>query len=251
MPRIPHPPALLPIFLLVLALAACARLPAEQAAGTPAERVAATSLASLRSGGVTVGAAVAVDGRHAVTNAHVLRQAGPSLELRSADGLREAPAELVAVSPAMDLALLRTPEGFLQPAPIAEARPARGERVWALGPEGLGRALAIGEVERTEVRMRNFGPGFTARLPVLMGFSGGPVVDAGGRVLGLTTALPEPGATPVLAALTGVDVAGFAGESRRVFVLGMPEAMAEAARLQASPLQASAAGSRAFTGTSR
>jgi S1-C subfamily serine protease len=220
------------MFLGLLLLAGCAALPAEQAAGTPAARVARDSLASLQAGGVTVGAAIAVDGRHVLTNAHVLRQAGGPVTLRRADGLAEAPARLVAASPRMDLAVLRMPEGFLRPAPLAPELPVTGEAVWALGPEGLGRALAEGRVARPYVQMRGFGPGFTAGLGALMGFSGGPVVDGSGRVMGLTTALPQPGAAPLLAALTGMDLAGLAeGARRQVFILDIREAMAEAERL--------------------
>ena len=65
-----------------------------------------------------------------------------------------------------------------------------------------------------------------------MGFSGGPVVDRTGRVMGLTTALPQPGAAPLLAAMTGVDLAGLTeGARRQVFILDIREAMAEAERL--------------------
>lgn len=225
-------PRLAAITLGILLLAGCAALPAHQAEGTPAARVARDSLASLQASGVSVGAAVAVDDRHLLTNAHVLRQAGGPVTLRRADGQAEAPARLVATSPRMDLAVLRMPEGFLRPAPLAPGLPVAGEAVWALGPEGLGRALAEGRVARPYVQMRGFGPGFTAGLGALMGFSGGPVVDRAGRVMGLTTALPQPGAAPVLAAMTGLDLAGLAeGARRQVFILDIREAMAEAERL--------------------
>lgn len=215
-----------------LALSGCARLPVEQAAGTPAARIAAESLASVQANGVSVGAAVAVDGRHLLTNAHVLRQAGGELRLRRADGGESVAARVVARSPRMDLAVLEAPEGFARPAALAVRTPRPGEPVWALGPEGLGRALASGHVLRPLVEMRGFGPGFTAGLGALMGFSGGPVVDREGRVRGLTTALPEAGAGTVLALATGVDLAGFAqGRRREVFVLGMDEALAEAERI--------------------
>ena len=213
-------------------LSGCAGLPAQQAEGTPAARVARESLASLQAGGVSVGAAVAVDGRHLLTNAHVLRQAGGVVTIRRADGGAEAPATLLGTSPSMDLAVLRMPEGFLRPADLAPELPRTGEPVWAMGPEGLGRAIAKGRVARPYVQMRGFGPGFTAGLGALMGFSGGPVVDRSGRVMGLTTAMPNPGAAPILAMLTGVDVAGFAaGEGRQVFILDIREAMAEAERM--------------------
>lgn len=213
-------------------LSACAALPAQQAEGTPASRVARESLASLQAGGVSVGAAIAVDGRHLFTNAHVWRQAGGVVTLRRADGGAEAAATLVGTSPNMDLAVLRMPEGFLRPARIAPDLPRMGEAVWAMGPEGLGRAVAQGQVARPYVQMRGFGPGFTAGLGALMGFSGGPVVDRSGRVMGLTTALPSPGGAPLLAMMTGVDIVGLAaGGRRQVFILDIREAMAEAERM--------------------
>jgi S1-C subfamily serine protease len=220
------------VALGLVLLMGCASLPAEQAEGTPAGRVARDSLASLQASGVSVGAAIAVDDRHVLTNAHVMRQAGGAVTMRRADGSAEVPAQLVATSPRMDLAVLRMPEGFLRPAALAPELPVAGEAVWALGPEGLGRALAEGRVARPYVQMRGFGPGFTAGLGALMGFSGGPVVDRSGRVMGLTTALPQPGAAPLLAAMTGVDLAGLAeGARRQVFILDIREAMAEAERL--------------------
>lgn len=221
----------LPLLGLAL-LSACAALPSEQAAGTPAARVARESLASLLAGGVSVGAGIAVDDRHVLTNAHVLRQASGPVTLRRADGVGEASAVLVATSREMDLAVLRMPVGFLRAAALAPDLPIAGEAVWAVGPEGLGRALAEGRVARPYVQMRGRGPGFTAGLGALMGFSGGPVVDGSGRVMGLTTALPHPGAAPLLAAMTGVDLAGLSeGARRQVFILDIREAMAEAERL--------------------
>lgn len=222
------------LFLGLMALGACAAPPAEQAAGTPAARVASGSLVSLQAQGVSVGAAVAVGEGRLITNAHVLRQAGGELWLRRADGGEAVPARVVAISPRMDLAVLEAPPGFVRPALLAEEDVRPGQRVWALGPQGLGRSLAAGRVARPQVVMRRFGPGYTAGLGVLMGFSGGPVVDERGRVTGLTTALPEPGATPALAMLTGVDVAGFLdGDRRQVFVLCIRAAMEEAARMGA------------------
>lgn len=90
---------------------------------------------------------------------------------------------------------------------------------------------------RPWVQLRGFGPGFTAGLGALMGFSGGPVVDRDGRVMGLTTALTGPGhADGLIAMMTGIDLAGFAGGDRRqVFILDIREAMEEARRMGALP----------------
>lgn len=227
--------ALFSVTMLLLA-AACAPLPAQQAEGTPAARVARDSTASVQAGGVSVGGAVAVDDRHVITNAHVVRQAAGRLTLRRADGTAEAEAQLVGASANMDLAVLRMPAGFLHPAAIAPDLPEPGESIWSVGPEGLGRSIATGHVARPAVQMLGFGPGFTAGMGALMGFSGGPVVDRSGRVMGLTTALPEPGSANVLAMLVGVDVAGFAaGNRRQVFILDIREAMDEARRMGALP----------------
>lgn len=221
----------------LVGLGACAAPPAQQAHGTPAARVAAESLVSLQANGVSVGAAVAMDGRRFVTNAHVLRQASGVLHLRRADGGAAVEARILATSPRMDLAVLEVAEDFARPAPIARRVPRAGERVWAVGPQGLGRALAAGHVTRPRVEMQGFGSGFTAGLGVLMGFSGGPVVDAQGQVLGLTTALPMPGAAPAMAMLTGFDVVGYTqGEARQVFALGIQAVMAEAERLVGSEI---------------
>jgi len=218
-------------------LMGCAGLPAEQAAGTPARRIAAESLVSVQANGVSLGAAVALegpacDGVALVTNAHVLRQAGPSVELRRGDGGAVVPARVLAISPRMDLAVLCAPAGFVVPARVAGSLPEPGAPVWAVGPQGLGRAVAQGHVARPGARMQGFGSGFTAHMGALMGFSGGPVVDRSGRLVGLTTALAAPGTAPVIAALTGMDVEGFwDGARREVFILAAPVIEAELRRI--------------------
>lgn len=229
-----------PIALLIFfALVGCAGLPADQAAGTPAARVAAASLFSVQVSGISVGAAVAMScapcgGPVLVTNAHVMRQAGSRFELRPASGGEAVAGTLLATSPRIDLALLSLPRGAL-PAATGPA-PERGAPVWAAGPEGLGRAVVWGAVSRPAVRMRHFGPGFAARLGALMGFSGGPVVGGDGRLLGLTTALTHPGEATVLAALTGMDLDGLLrGNRREVFVLSIQAIETELARLAPQP----------------
>jgi S1-C subfamily serine protease len=215
-----------------MGLFACAAPPAQQAINTPAARIAAESLVSLQSNGVSVGAGVALDDRRVITNAHVIRQAGGDLLLRPADGGDGVRARVLALSPRMDLAVLEVPAGFRRPAPVAAEAPGQGDAVWALGPEGLGRSVAGGQVTRPDVEMRGFGIGFVAGVGALMGFSGGPVVNRYGRLVGLTTALPNPGSATALAVMTGVDVAGFAqGSGRQVFVLGIGEILAELERL--------------------
>jgi S1-C subfamily serine protease len=56
-----------------------------------------------------------------------------------------------------------------------------------------------------------------------MGFSGDPVVNQGGEVVGLTTARIGTGGAGLLGSLTGIDLAGLANPmGREVFVLRLP-----------------------------
>ncbi|MDJ0386499.1 serine protease [Roseomonas sp. E05] len=211
-------------------LSGCAAPVARLAQGTPVEQITTASFATLQSNGLTRGGVVGFDGHHVLTCAHVLEAGAPSIRLRRADGAETA-ASLVARSGRMDLAVLRVAAGFLAPAERAEAPPRRGELVWAAGAPSIGSPIAQGHVEAPDAEMPGFGRGFTARMPALMGYSGGPVVDEDGQLLGLTAALPQPGAAGALAFLLGADIDGLAQSDRQVFVLSIRRAEAEARRL--------------------
>jgi S1-C subfamily serine protease len=248
----------------VLPAAACAvprsPPPREAASRTPAARIAAESFAAVLdpAGGPPFGAAVAVAPLRALTSAHVARAAAAGargrVRLQRGDGATEAVAAVLAVSDRSDLALLALPEGFLAPAAAAAAPPEVGDPVWAVGPHRLGRAVAAGRVLWTTsaAAPAGGGAGFVARLPALMGYSGGPVVDRGGRLAGITTtALDEAVGAQLLALLAGADLAGLAfGDGRRIFVIGAGAAWAEAGRLAAGapsapgPAAPEAAGAR-------
>jgi S1-C subfamily serine protease len=226
------------IFLSLLLIAGCARLPVGEARDTPVARVAAESFAQLHDGLAPLSSAVAIGKGLLATNAHVLRGAfapGTTLGFTRGDGAVSGHARLLAVSPRMDLALFSVPQGALQPASLAEALPEAGQPVWAAGAPSAGPAVAAGLIERPATTLPGSGPGFTARIGALMGYSGGPVVDGEGRVLGLVTALPRPGAAaPVMALLTGLDLDGLVrAEARDVFVLSITAAREEAGRLLA------------------
>lgn len=218
--------------LLPLLLGACARLPGGEARGTPAEAAATRSFAQLSAHGMPRGAAVAIAPGLLATNAHVIPDGAEQLQAIRGDGTARAEARLVARSTTMDLALLAVPPGIFTP--LAAAGPVRaGQPIWAAGAPAAGAAVATGRVLRPGVLLPGHGPGFTARLPALLGYSGGPAVDEQGRLLGLVTALPQPGAAPLLAALSGFDLDGLArGESgREVFLLSTEAVLGEAARL--------------------
>lgn len=219
--------------LLSLLLAACARLPGEEARATPAAAVAARSFAQLSAHGLPLGSAVAVAPGLMLTNAHVLPEGVEQLTARAGDGAAPVAARLLARSPGLDLAVLAVPAGHFAAVTPAPTPPRIGQPVWAVGSPRAGPAVVAGRVEQPLLDLPPHGPGFTARMPALMGYSGGPVVDAQGRVHGLVTALVRPGAAPLLAALTGLDLDGLTqgAAGREVFVLSLPAALAEARRL--------------------
>lgn len=209
-------------FLLV-AVTGCMRLPAEQAAGTPAAGLAAAGVAVVSSAeGALLGTATAVAPGLLVTNAHVVG-AALSVRLMRGDGRASADAAVIRRVEGADLLLLRAEAPVFAAPACLGAVPRAGEAVWAVGAPRIGPAVAAGQVARVSARAEGFGTGFTARMPALMGHSGGPVVDREGCLVGITTALLSPGAGAVLGALAGVDLAGLAaGEEREIFALGLP-----------------------------
>lgn len=140
---------------------------------------------------VTVGrgSGVVIDSGHVLTNAHNLH---PDLVVGFGDG-RRAEAEVVGVDADGDLAVLRVDTGQVRPAALADDAPPLGRPVVALArPRRRGLTATIGSVSAVDVAFR--GPGgrpvrgaveHSARLP--RGSSGGPVVDASGKVVAIDT----------------------------------------------------------------
>jgi S1-C subfamily serine protease len=214
-------------------LAACARLPAGDAQGTPAETVAARNFALLTVAGLPVGSAVSTAPGRLLTSGHVVPPGVDRLAFQRGDGAVAGEARLIARSLRMDLALLGIPVGAVEPILLAPLPVRAGQDLWAVGAPAAGHAVASGRVLRPTMMLDGYGPGFLARLPALLGYSGGPAVDGQGHLLGLVTALPQPGVAPLLAALSGLDIHGLAQgrEGRDVFLLSASEALAEARRL--------------------
>ncbi|MBI5067179.1 MAG: trypsin-like peptidase domain-containing protein [Deltaproteobacteria bacterium] len=138
------------------------------------------------------GLALAPDG-YVLTNAHVARARGP-VRLRLAGG-EVVEAERVGADARTDLAVLRARRGDLPPLPLDEARQlAVGEIVVAIGnPLGFERSVSLGLVSALH---RNL-PTRDGLIDGLIqtdaavnpGNSGGPLLDAEGRVVGVTTAM--------------------------------------------------------------
>jgi len=199
--------------------------------------------------GRVVGSAFAIAADLALTNRHVVAglQPGDPVHLTAAGpGGPSVRAEVLAISPRMDLAVLRLPRGFLpvvsgQNAPQSAGLRVRAAGVDASGGAGLGPRMELGGVvlaPRADVPA--FGPGLIARLPgVRPGFSGGPLIDGAGRLVGMLTAIRPARLAQVgrVAAASGFAPRAAAARSERAeeaFVLRAVEIRAEAGRLLAT-----------------
>ncbi|HWP08720.1 MAG TPA: trypsin-like peptidase domain-containing protein [Polyangiaceae bacterium] len=157
-------------------------------------RVASPSVVSVdHARGQGSGLVVASDG-YVVTNSHVVRGAN-ELGVRLAPGER-VNAKLVGDDPASDLAVLRLGSGSAPSLPLLEERRLRvGQLVLAIGnPLRFDRSVSLGVVSAVE-RTLPAAPGHALEglvqtdAAINPGSSGGPLLDAHGTVVGITTAV--------------------------------------------------------------
>lgn len=122
-----------------------------------------------------------------VTNAHVAQFGGSNVTLW--DG-RSFPAQVAALDPRRDLAILRLPASDLPAAPLGDSNRLRaGELVIAIGnPLGFMGALTAGVVHAIGP-LPGLGPRkwIQAGVRLAPGNSGGPLADATGNVVGVNT----------------------------------------------------------------
>lgn len=164
---------------------------------------------------------------HIVTNQHVV--AG-SLGVLARQGGRSAPAEVVWSSKRLDLAVLRVRAGGLpglRPLPLAVATPAPLLDVVAVGFPGAANAVTAasapsyneGNVGR--VVTGTWGSGALRIIQhsadINLGNSGGPLIDACGRVIGVNTggasvSVSRAPGGPRIEAPSGVFWGSFSGE---------------------------------------
>lgn len=116
-----------------------------------------------------------------ITNAHVARQA--SIQARLADA-STLPADVIARDPGADLALLRVPATGLTLSTLRDSTTVRpGEFVLAAGnPAGLAGSLVLGIMHAAPAGGSRW---LVADIRLAPGYSGGPMADSQGRIVGI------------------------------------------------------------------
>lgn len=139
------------------------------------------------------GSGVIVDsGGFILTNYHVV-QGAKAIQVSLSEG-RKLQAEIVGRDPATDLAVLRVTANNLLAAEWGDSdRLDVGALVWAVGsPFGLQRSITCGILSaknRAGVAGRVYQDLLQTDAAVNPGNSGGPLVDAQGRIIGINTAI--------------------------------------------------------------
>jgi hypothetical protein len=136
--------------------------------------------------GIGSGVIVGADGLIA-TNLHVLGEARP-VRVRLFDGRSFDVTQVFAHEKSQDLALIRIDAGDLPALELGDSDALQpGQSVVALGnPQGLEHSVVTGVVSALRKDVEGMSM-IQLAIPIERGNSGGPVVDADGRVVGLLT----------------------------------------------------------------
>ena len=182
------------------------------------------------------GSGIVVEPGKVLTSAHNLRR--DEITVTFGDG-RQATATVAGTDVDGDVAVLAVDTGGTKPVEWAEDGAALGTPIFALAnPGGRGMRVSFGMVSSTGrsfrgPRGRRVAGAIEHTAPLPRGSSGGPVVDARGRLLGINTLRLEGGLILALAAdsdlRTRVDALA-RGESRPRVTLGIYVAPPRAAR---------------------
>ena len=136
---------------------------------------------------------------HIVTNFHVIAQASEAVVTLN-DG-SEWPASLVGAAPDQDLAVIKieAPKKLLQPIPVGRSKALRvGQFAMAIGnPFGLDQTLTTGVVSALDRQIESMSGRqiygvIQTDAAINPGNSGGPLIDSGGRLIGVNTAIKSP-----------------------------------------------------------
>jgi tetratricopeptide (TPR) repeat protein len=179
---------------LLAALVACipARAQQSDAARIYAQSSKSVLLIFLRSADSKItsqGTGFLVEGGKIITNLHVIRDGTPLVDL---GGVR-IPANVDSVDELNDIAVLTVgAEISAAPLVLADNIPPVGSSVFAIGnPLGLEKTISTGVISgiRTDEKRQLL----QITTPVSPGSSGGPVIDAAGKVVGVTVGSIEEG----------------------------------------------------------
>lgn len=202
------------------------------------------------------GSGVVVAPDKIVTNAHVVSDAqfdeSVSFVIIPSEGSESYEATLIAVSPGKDLALLKLGSSArLIPASIYTGVVGDGADVFAIGyPANVDVALELSEDERLRPQMPvktrgNISAGRSSKsvdsllhtAPIAPGNSGGPLVDACGRVVGINSfgSIAQGGGAEFYFAVSTRELSAFLGKQNVAFVAANGEcrSVAELTRAEA------------------
>ncbi|GAA1846296.1 S1C family serine protease [Asanoa iriomotensis] len=142
--------------------------------------------------GTVEGSGVIVDDQgRIITNNHVVDQARGGATVQLSDG-RSLPAQILRTDPSHDLALLQVDPSGLTPATLGDSSNVQvGDTVLAFGsPLGLSGTVTSGIVSALDRQAQDLGLSglIQTDAPINAGNSGGPLVDAAGRVIAINVA---------------------------------------------------------------
>ena len=202
--------------------AAAQRAP-ESLAGV-AKRVIPSVVTVRVAGAVGSGFVASPDG-FVITNDHVVEDADSTLSVAFSDG-SIASATLVGRDPESDIAVIKVAKGSLTPVDFGNSdQLAVGDPVLAFGsPLSLVNTVTYGIVSALDRTIQAGEPGETTRYyaaiqtdaAVNQGNSGGPLVDASGRVVGVNSVIRSVGTTDTEAGNIGLAFAIPINQARRV-----------------------------------
>ena len=153
---------------------------------------------------------------YVVTNDHVVEGSNGAMSVAFSDG-STAPATVVGRDPESDIAVIKVVKSNLTPVQLGDSDTiAVGDPVLAFGsPLALVNTVTAGIVSAVDRTIQAGDPGGTVRYyaaiqtdaAVNQGNSGGPLVDAAGRVIGMNSVIRSVGATDTEAGNIGLAFA--------------------------------------------